>query len=153
MCVGDYQGRFPRGCDGCCCRKDLCSVTGKAGFLRNQWPENSTTSHCRARARSPKCPSISFRGDLIFNLSVNSTSKIKVPELREPKTAKLLGRIELPWQQLLPGDSSAGWRGEGKGEDALWQQPYNTAMRKISPESVTPSFSHKPQVPLGRRFG
>lgn len=83
MCVGGCQGRFPRGCDGCCCRKDLCVVSeGRLDFQ----PEMSTTGHCQARARAQ---AISFRCYLILNLSVGSTSEIKVLELREPKIAKL----------------------------------------------------------------
>lgn len=52
-------------------------------------PEISTTGHCKARAGAQ---TISFRCDLILNLSVGSTSEIKVLELREPKIAKLQGK-------------------------------------------------------------
>lgn len=85
MCVGGCQGRFPKGCDGCCCREDLCSV-----WRLSYQPGNS--NHWSSQDQSSG-KSFRFRCDLILNLFVSFSSKIKILGLREPKTAKLLGEI------------------------------------------------------------
>lgn len=86
MCVGGCQGRFPRRCDGCCCREDMCNV-----WRLNYQSENSNHRSLQGKG-SGMCPSIWFRSDLLLNFSVSSSSKIKILGLRKSKTAKLLGK-------------------------------------------------------------
>lgn len=65
--------------DGCSHRKDGGSIGGEGLYFQ---PEDSATGHLRVRRsdRVQECPGCSFRCDFILNLSVGSTSKIKVLE-------------------------------------------------------------------------
>lgn len=105
MCAEGCQGRFPRGHDGCSCRQALCSVREKAAFPAWRLPQVIAGPGIGTKLKNVPQPvlGVSSLSICLWDLP------LRLLELRELKAAKMPGRTELLWQQLLPGDSSVDW--------------------------------------------